>query len=267
MWIGHSKGLTLFDGTYWKEIDTLETILFNREKEIFERYKDTAWVKENFKDYLLDSNSYFDAKPFVTNLTFDNSGNLWFRASDELVKYDGKNWTLYDTSNSGIKTTSISDLACDSQNNLWIGTYTNGLIKFDGTEWITYDSTNASIANRVNSISIFNDSVFVSSQKGTALFDGNHWVEIFLGVSTNNTIKDENGNYWIGSTIGLISPNRNDYRYYFSTLNSGLANNYTKSICFDFNGNLWILSNRGINIFNGDGIKDEERIINFFTTF
>jgi ligand-binding sensor domain-containing protein len=267
VWIGHSGGLTMFDGTNWKEIDTLQSILLNREKELFNKYKDTVWVEKNYKKYLIDSTYLFPPQYYVTKLTFDNMGNLWLKASDELVKYGSMSWTLYDTTNSKITTTSISDLAFDFKNNLWIGTYSNGLIKYDGEKCLVYDSTNAIIANRINSLSIFNDSLFISTTKGTALFDGKNWIEIFMGVRTNSTIKDKNGNYWIASSQGLINPNQNGYGKYYSTMNSGLADNYIQSICFDFDGNLWILSNSGINIYNENGIINEERIRNFFTTF
>ena len=142
-----------------------------------------------------------------------------------------------------------------------------GLIKYDGEKFLVYDSTNAVIANRVNSLSICKDSLFVSTTRGTALFDGDNWHEIFMGVTTNTTIKDKNGNYWIASSIGLINPNRNGYGKFYSTMNSGIANNYIQTICFDFDGNLWILSNGGINVFNEEGIKNEEQIVNFFTSF
>jgi ligand-binding sensor domain-containing protein len=266
IWIGHSRGLTSFDGTDWKEYDTLQTILLNRDKEIFNKYKDTLWVKNNYKNYLIDSSYYFTPDYYVTNLTSDNFGNLWFRASSELVKYDGKDWTLYDVFNSRIKSTSISDLACDSDKNLWIGTYTNGVFKFDGNEWIVYDSTNFLKANRINSINIFNDSVFVSTSKGTMLFNDDNWIEVFAGGNIEQFIKDKLGVYWIAGELGLIKIDENVPALY-NIENSGLASDYINSIRLDYNGNFWILSNGGINIFNENGINDEERIINFFTSF
>jgi ligand-binding sensor domain-containing protein len=268
VWIGHSAGLTLFDGSDWYEIDTLESVLFQREKEIFDLYKDTIWVEKNYKHYLIDSNSFFDAKSFVTNLTFDKTGNLWFRTSGELVKYDGENWILYDTANSNISTTSISSIICDDDNNLWIGTYTKGLMKFDGDEWIVYDSTNVLKDNRINSLNIFNDSIFVSTGKGLIVFDGVSWSEVNLGGYMShyplNIISDKKNNYWIGTNMGLVKFYGKDLNW-FGTVNSGIAGNYISTICIDFYGNLWILTNGGINIFNEDGIKNENKIIDFFT--
>ncbi len=267
VWIGNSGGLTMFDGNNWYEIDTLQSILLNREQEFFNKYKDTAWVEKNYKRYLIDSTYFFPPQYYISKLTFDNFDNLWLKSSDVLVKYDGKNWALYDTTNSKIPVSGISDLDFDSKNNMWIGTYTNGLIKYDGEKYLIYDSTNSIIANRVNSLNIFNDSLFISTTKGTALFYGEIWNEIFMGVSTNTTIKDENGNYWIASSVGLINPNRDGYGKYYGTMSSGIANNYIQKICFDFSENLWILSNGGINIFNEEEIKNEEKIVNFLTSF
>jgi ligand-binding sensor domain-containing protein len=266
IWIGHGDGLTLFDGRNWKEIDTLESIFYKRDKEIFEEYKDTNWVEKNYKHYLIDTNSIFDATTFVTNLTFDQRGYLWFRAGERLIKYDGTNWTVYDTVNSDIGATNISDIAIDGSNNIWIGTYTKGLIKYNGNEWIVYDSTNALIDNRINSVNIFNDSVFIATRKGTMLFDNEKWIEIFTGGNMHEIIKDENGAYWITVELGLVKTSEKDHALY-STINSGLANNYIQSICIDYNGNFWILTNGGINIFNEDGIVEAERIQKFFQNF
>ena len=51
-----------------------------------------------------------------------------------LVKFDGKNWTNFNTSNSGLPDDNIHAIAIDKQGKKWIGTY-NGLAVFDDNHW------------------------------------------------------------------------------------------------------------------------------------
>jgi ligand-binding sensor domain-containing protein len=51
---------------------------------------------------------------------------------DGFAKFDGVNWTVYNTSNSGLPNNRIWAIAIDGQGNKWIGTYGGGLAKFDG---------------------------------------------------------------------------------------------------------------------------------------
>ena len=44
-----------------------------------------------------------------------------------LVKFDGVNWTVYNTDNSGLSDNHVRVLATDAQANLWIGTQEGGL--------------------------------------------------------------------------------------------------------------------------------------------
>ena len=48
-----------------------------------------------------------------------------------LAKFDGTNWVVYDTSNSGLPDDHVTAIAIDSQGNKWIGTAGRGLAKFD----------------------------------------------------------------------------------------------------------------------------------------
>ncbi|MCX8159294.1 MAG: hypothetical protein N3D20_03370, partial [Candidatus Pacearchaeota archaeon] len=71
-----------------------------------------------------------------------------------LAKFDGTNWTVYYTSNSGLPYNDVLSLAIDAQGNKWIGT-AGGLAKFDGTNWTVYNTSNSGLpSNSVYSIAI-----------------------------------------------------------------------------------------------------------------
>ena len=54
-------------------------------------------------------------------------------------------WTVYNTSNSGLPNDSIYALAIDEQGNKWIGTRGGGLAKFDGETWTVYNTSNSGL--------------------------------------------------------------------------------------------------------------------------
>ena len=70
-------------------------------------------------------------------------GNKWISCGC-LVKFDGTNWTLYDSLNSGLPSKHIYSIVIDSAENAWIGTY-RGLAKFDGTDWTVYNISNSGL--------------------------------------------------------------------------------------------------------------------------
>jgi ligand-binding sensor domain-containing protein len=86
----------------------------------------------------------------------DHSGNVWIGTSqDGVCKFDGENWTTYDTSNSGLADDSINAITIDHSGNVWIGTSIDGVSKFDGATWTTYDTSNSGlVSNHVRSIAI-----------------------------------------------------------------------------------------------------------------
>jgi ligand-binding sensor domain-containing protein len=75
--------------------------------------------------------------------------------SEGLAKFDGVNWTVYNTSNSGLPSNYIRALAIDEKGNIWIGTASQGLVKFDGKNWTVYKRSNSGLPdNNVTAIAI-----------------------------------------------------------------------------------------------------------------
>ncbi|MCC6448831.1 MAG: hypothetical protein IT215_09135, partial [Chitinophagaceae bacterium] len=67
-----------------------------------------------------------------TTIKIDSLGNKWIGTNNKgLIKFDGVNFTLYDTTNCAIPDMTIFDLTVDSSSNLWIGSK-KGLSQFDG---------------------------------------------------------------------------------------------------------------------------------------
>lgn len=270
LWFGHWNGLTRYNGKAWKEIDTLSRIIKKRDKEIFEKYKDTSWVKENYKLHLLWSDMYFDPGYFVSPMHIDGENNLWLKADTYLLKYDQKNWTVYDEFDSGIPTGDITAITSDSKNQLWIGTFKHGLYEFDGEEFTSCLSSGTFTDSNIVSLYNFNDTLVVSTSKQVVFFENGELRDdnrgVFISPYVRDVFRDSKGNYWFGSQYGLFEFSSPVKRALYDTYNSGLASNYVSSINEDYSGNLWILtSTGGVNIFNENGIGDEQKIIYLFT--
>jgi hypothetical protein len=90
----------------------------------------------------------------VRSITIDGSGNKWIGTGGGLAKFDGTNWTVYNTSNSGLPDNKVRSITIDGSGNKWIGTG-GGLAKFDGTNWTVYNTSNSGLPhNIVNSLVI-----------------------------------------------------------------------------------------------------------------
>lgn len=134
------------------------------------------------------------------DLVMDKDGNMWGGCAERYVtgtgkgkgclfKYDGVNWTIWTTENSGLPTNAVGPLAFDSKNNLWIGTWDEylsddpdtggGLTKFDGTNWTTLNKSNSGIpSNTIGSIVVDqNDHLWLATTGLTGLtyYDGTNW--------------------------------------------------------------------------------------------
>ena len=79
-------------------------------------------------------------------IAIDKEGNKWFGTSygsvGALVKFDGSNWTVYDSANSGFPNDGIESLAIDDQGNKWITTANSGVVEFNENDITTGDSSN-----------------------------------------------------------------------------------------------------------------------------
>jgi ligand-binding sensor domain-containing protein len=60
---------------------------------------------------------------YVYAIAIDGQGNKWIGTyGGGLAKFDGINWTVYNTANSGLPSNYVYAIAIDRQGNKWIGT-------------------------------------------------------------------------------------------------------------------------------------------------
>jgi ligand-binding sensor domain-containing protein len=112
------------------------------------------------------------------------NGNVWFGTSIGLAKWDGINWTFYNTTN-GLPDNAITALRIDSNDILWIGTQ-NGLSKFDGTTFTNYLTTNSPLThNYISDIEIDgNNNKWIGTGNGVSVFNESG---VVLGIHENGT--------------------------------------------------------------------------------
>jgi ligand-binding sensor domain-containing protein len=173
-WIGTNGGLAKFDGLRWRVYktsnsglpsDTVRSIAIdgNGKKWIgtprgVAVFDGVSWTVYDTSNSGLPSND-------VYAIAIDREGNKWigtrtfrrgfFYFGGGLAKFDGVNWTVYNTSNSGLPFDNVSVIMIDKDGNKWIGTDGGGLVKFDGGNWIVYNESNSGLPdNWVLTISI-----------------------------------------------------------------------------------------------------------------
>lgn len=170
----------------------------------------TVWVTYNRTNCGFPSN-------YLTSAVLINS-TLWIASSDNgIISFSGGKFFAYNTSNSPIPDNIVYRLASDTQNNLWIATYTEGLVKYDGSGWTLYNKNSGLPDNELRALAI-----------------------------------DKKGRVWIGTYNKGAAVLENNIWKIYSTANSGISSNMIKSIAADENNNIWIGTyNGGVNKFDG----------------
>ncbi|MEO8087091.1 MAG: hypothetical protein ABI763_09740, partial [Bacteroidota bacterium] len=183
----------------------------------------------------------------ISEIDIEANGDLWIITEAGLSKYDGSNWTLYDTINSNLPNQFIYDISIDQNGVKWIASYM-GLISFDGTVWAIYDTSNSNISSQ------FTSRVFISptgekwicTSNGMERFDGNSWILYDYNVAPfsfyNTTDMVFKNNEVYVATHGDFSQGEGLVKFdgsvwtSYTTVNSGLPYERVECLALDTSG-------------------------------
>ncbi|MCP4154923.1 MAG: response regulator [bacterium] len=144
-----------------------------------------------------------------------HNGYLWIGTQEGLVKFDGLNFQIYNTTNTPrLKNNIIRALYEDNAKTLWIGTHAGGLTAYKNGVFTTYPIEKYKSLEKISSLS-----------------------------------EDKQGNLWIGSlSSGLtrIGKNRHIDDIANYTTSRGLPDNRVTSLHKDKKGDLWAVTATGI---------------------
>jgi len=152
LWVGtntfpRKPKLSKYDGKQWKTYD-MDTV---------------------FKPVREDDQYYgnFD----ITDISFEKTGTIWIGSPWGITKFDGKNWTMYDSTNSVLRNGFPHCITIDSAGIKWIAAE-YGLIKFDDKQWTVYDAENSGFPGSASRIVIDKSNrKWFSTKEGWTVFD------------------------------------------------------------------------------------------------
>jgi len=183
-----------------------------------------------------------------------NNGHIWFGCYYGLYRYDGSQFSHFETG-SGLIGNQIRCILEDTNGNIWVGTNL-GISKYNGSNWTSHSAPQGfqwSNGNSSSVQSIFQDNSGMIWVGGTeiASFDGNNWTIIIpsqvLGTtqSINNVstiAQDSTGAIWFGTLSDGLIKYDNGYWSLIQELNGKSVKNINQ-ILKDSNNRLWIATN------------------------
>ncbi len=226
VWEGSMAGVSMFDGSEWTsqltggdmwdiEIDSDNNKWVTTMSYGLAFYNNSTWT-------------YYTSAQMGTNCAFaiaiDNSGVKWIGTDNGLVKYDGTNWTIYNTGNSPIPNDNVISLEIDINDNIWIGTggsgNTGGLAKFDRENWTVYTDDNSGLPSNY----------------------------------ITDLMPDSEGNIWISTggsqPGGLVKFDGDSNWKIYNSSNSDIpaSDNRVQSVAMDSAGCVWVATSDGIGV-------------------
>ncbi len=160
LWAGTSLGFARFDGNNWEawtsENSTLpgygiRSIVTDRDSNIWLGTYGSGLIKlsfepgynEMFWEGYNTSNSNLPDN-YIPALEADSSGSIWIATNGGgLVRFDGEEFTIFDSGNSELPDNFTESLKLDDEGNIWIGMRYGNVAKFDGTNWTVFNSENS----------------------------------------------------------------------------------------------------------------------------
>lgn len=208
----------------------------------------------------------------VRSIAFDKNGEAWIATyGGGIARFDylGRKWTVYNITNSGLKSNDITKVAYEDHF-LWVGTDGSGIYKVNlqspeqQTSWKLFDEKSG-IPDKIIT-ALYIDSkrhkYIGTLQAGAVKLEratfGDESTVIPYNDKTANLpsvyvkaiFADRNDNIWIGTTQGLAVFKGKGWNL-LDVTNSGLSSNIINSLAYDKNNSIWIATNEGISVLTG----------------
>jgi ligand-binding sensor domain-containing protein len=103
----------------------------------------------------------------------DSRGLIWIGTHSGLVRYDGKNFYVFDESN-GLAANEVWSIVEDGFGNLWFGTYGKGVVKYNGKSFTYYNTLNGLAGNKIRRMfySKKMNRIFIGTENGLSIYNG-----------------------------------------------------------------------------------------------
>ena len=119
----------------------------------------------------------------------DSKGLIWIGTQSGLVRYDGKNFFVFDES-TGLVANEVMSIAEDGFGNLWLGTYGKGVVKYNGKSFTNYNTSNGLAGNKIRRVyySKKMDRVFIGTGNGLSIYNGFSFQNIAMVPNKEGTM-------------------------------------------------------------------------------
>jgi ligand-binding sensor domain-containing protein len=219
-------------------------------------YELKTWDGNQWNTYQND-----DLEWYSEPLLIDNNGVAWMNPMQDLLKFDGSNWTKYTVQNSGLVSGRIVSIL-NHESKLAIMTSDSGFQHFDGTTWTTYIEQDSYLpSNHILDAAVDKgDTLWLLLKEGyLAGFRNGTW-KVFQSPSFESTwgkIAIDNKDFiWVvcGGSPKLIKFDKhNNIEYQFDTTNSLLPKYGTiQDLKIDSKNRIWLASHDGLITYSGD---------------
>jgi ligand-binding sensor domain-containing protein len=229
LWIGHSRGLSRYDGTNlttWDSRDGLPdnrvfAVMFDSSGRLWVGTQKGAAVREGASWRVVDHRDGLSVD-MVRTMLQDSAGGYWFGSSAApkggLTLLEQETPIVFNVAN-GLPHNSVVALSEDREGGIWVGT---GFVDRGGAAHLARSSGAWRIDRRVSKAdglagekvrSVFEDREgilwFGSESDGLACYDKGRWRIVTTSEGLpHNEIKcigeDEQGNIWIGTCGGVV---------------------------------------------------------------
>jgi signal transduction histidine kinase/CheY-like chemotaxis protein/ligand-binding sensor domain-containing protein len=229
LYIGTFNGLSIYDGQSVKSFNYKNGLPNDALMHLFEDKDGNIWLGYNYHGIIKWNDGIIKvlknkdglAGNSITAINQDKDGNMLFGTLRGLSVYDGTNFTNYNYSD-GLGNGRISSIEVDGKN-IWLGNEGPGGV-----------------------LTLFNGSTFKNFK-----IPYHHQ----RGMNISALKMDNNGILWIGDTRkGLISYDGEKFNRW--DLKHGLVGNSVSEIYIEENNDIWIGTNNGVSIFNGESFKN-----------
>jgi ligand-binding sensor domain-containing protein len=282
-WINSSNGISIYN-PFEQSVNYF--LLPDGRKDFFgaatkiycmlEQDENTVWLGTNtglYKyDLAINKWDYLDHLPFersTIKCLYLQKDTLWIGTENNLYFFDTRTEKIIKLISTGIHTEFILS---DWENNIWVGTWHNGLYKFSSSgnllKFFSKEEGSSKTIRHNNLIGWQTDSakthLWIGYNGGYGFckleFKENRFTQFkietrehyFSAINTVNCISEEkNGNLWIGTNGGgLAYFDQRNGSFTIYTQSDGLKSNYVNAILPDESGDLWLATSNGLSILN-----------------